>query len=519
MSFQNPLTLVASVTRALTIALTVAAGTSFGSEQAGPQHRNLGKPNILFILTDDQGWTSLQSYGNQHVPTPHLDRLADQGMRFTNAYVMPQCTPTRAALLTGQHTARNGMWHVIGWYGSPWARVSEPMFREQLEPTQCRLPHALRAAGYQTGMAGKWHLTNSDYGFYTYLKQTAGDTFGFDEVAPPGKGSQNEGDKWVDHLTDSACQFIEANRERPWFYYLAHHTLHNRVSAPEELVQKYRDKGAPETGLQNATYLAAIEHLDHSVGRIMQTLDDTGLTENTIVVFLSDNGGIKNQYNLPQWDGSPLDGSKPLSLKEQQFDNAPLREGKGSVFEGGIRVPCIVRWPGVIEPGSVSASPIHVVDWFPTLCGAAGIRLQQATEGTDLLPVFQGDSIPERALFWYLPLYDLRWASTPSAAIRRGDWKLIEYFGDSYDANQQYHIGNKSELYNLRQDIGETTDLADEHPQRTQTLRQELVQWIKSIPAEIPTSNPHFDPSKALLETKEKQSWNRVAPTNSSNRR
>ncbi|MCA9139629.1 MAG: sulfatase [Planctomycetales bacterium] len=501
--------LIRAMVAGVSTGLALASGIIFGSGPVKTEVPNTQKPNILFILTDDQGWTSLQSYGNTYVPTPHLDRLADHGMRLTNAYVMPQCTPTRAAFLTGQHTARNRMWHVIGWYGSPWARVTEPMFREQLDPAQCRLPHRLRDAGYRTGMAGKWHLTNSDDGFYTYLRQTAGDKFGFDDVAPPGQGSQNEGDKWVDHLTDCVCEFIDDNRDRPWFYYLAHHTLHNRVSAPQELVQKYRDSGAPELGLQNATYLAAIEHLDNSVGRIMEKLEALQLTDNTIVVFLSDNGGIKNQYNLPEWDGAPLDGSRPLSLKEQQFDNAPLREGKGSVYEGGIRVPCIVRWPAVIQPGSVNATPIHVVDWFPTLCAAAGIESDLSTDGVDLKPVFQGNPIPERALLWYLPLYDLRWASTPSAAIRRGDWKLIEYFGDWYDAQQNYHAGRHTELYNLRQDIGETTDLAAKFPEQTERLRTELLQWIKSIPAEVPATNPHFDPSRALQETKEKQPWNR----------
>ncbi|WP_182867191.1 sulfatase [Rhodopirellula sp. JC639] len=466
-------------------------------------------PNILFVLTDDQGWTSLGCYGNRHVATPNLDRLAEQGMRLTDAYVMPQCTPTRAALLTGQHTARNQMWHVIGWYGSPWARVSEPMFREHLDPSQCRLPQQLREAGYRTGMAGKWHLTNNRHGFYTYLRQPSGDTFGFDDVAPPGEGSQNEGDKWVDHLTDAACEFMRANRDRPWFYYLAHHTLHNKVSAPPELVQKHRDRGAPEVGLQNATYLAAIEHLDNSVGRLMQQLDELELADNTLFVFLSDNGGIKNQYNLPEWDGSPLSGSVPLTVKEQQFDNAPLREGKGSVYEGGIRVPCIVRWPGVVHPGTVSNTPIHIVDWYPTLCRVAGVELGEPTDGINLMPVFKDQSVPERSLFWYMPLYDLRWASTPSAVIRRGEWKLIHYFGDWYDSAQAYHIGAHSELYDLADDLGETRNLAKTHPQRASQLRDELLQWVRDMGAEVPALNPHYDPSKALKETKDKQPWNR----------
>lgn len=467
------------------------------------------KPNILFILTDDQGWSSLGSYGNTRVPTPHLDRLADEGMRFTDAYVMPQCTPTRAALLTGEHTARNGMWHVIGWYGSPWARMTEPMFREHLEPQHCHLPRLLRKAGYRTGMAGKWHLTNNQHGHYLFLKPPSADAFGFDYVAPPGIGSQNEGDKWVDHLTDSACQFIEANRGQPWFFYLSHHTLHGKVSAPEAKVQKHLDAGAPAVGMHNATYLAAIEHLDDSIGRLLKTLDELNLQENTLVVFLSDNGGVDTSYNLPEWDGASLDGSLPLSVKERQFDNAPLREGKGSVYEGGIRVPCIVRWPAVVRRGSVNQTPIHVVDWLPTLLSAAGTPLTDSTDGIDLQPLFHGKSLIDRPLYWYMPLYDLRWASTPAAVVREGDWKLIEYFGDRFNAEQEYHAGQYSELYDLKKDIGETTNLARTHPAKAAELRQQLMEWIKSVPAEIPVANTHYDRSKAFLETKTKQPWNR----------
>lgn len=480
----------------------------------GAQTQSKPSPNILFILTDDQGWTSLGCYGNELVPTPNLDRLAAEGMRFTDAYVMPQCTPTRAALLTGQHTARNGMWHVIGWYGSPWARMTEPAFVEHLSPEKCYLPHRLRKLGYRTGMAGKWHLTNNAAGHYVFLKQQAASDFGFDYVAPPGQGSQNEGDKWVDHLTDAACRFVERNRDRPWFFYLSHHTLHGKVSAPEALVQKYVAAGAPTEGMHNATYLAAIEHLDHSIGRLLRKLDELKLRDHTLVVFLSDNGGVDTSYALPEWSDQPLDGREPLKIFKQEFDNVPLREGKGSVYEGGIRVPCIVRWPKNVTAGSVSQTPIHVVDWLPTLLTVAGGTVtggavENIADGVDLVPVFRGESIPERPLYWYLPLYDLRWASTPAAAIRQGEWKLIEYFGDRFDANQQYHVGQRSELFNLKDDMGETTDVAAFHADRVSAMRQQLLGWIQSIPAEIPKRNPHYDKSKAFQETKEKQSWNK----------
>jgi uncharacterized sulfatase len=253
-------------------------------------------PNILFILTDDLGCSALSCYGGKLVPTPHLDALAAEGTRFSDAYVMPQCTPTRAALLTGQHTARNRMWHVIPWYGTPFGRLREPRFQEHLPRSTYTIAKGLKAAGYATGIAGKWHLTTNADGDYVKLKPEAAAHYGFDFSAPVPQGSPNEGDKWVDYLTDQAIGFIKGNRSQPWFMYLAHHTVHGVVSAPAELVAKHRQLGAPEEGLHNATYLAAIGHLDRSIGRLMATLDELKLRDRTMVIFLSDNGGV-NYFN------------------------------------------------------------------------------------------------------------------------------------------------------------------------------------------------------------------------------
>jgi len=483
----------------LAACLAVWSAAAFASES---------RPNFLVILTDDQGWPTLGCYGSKLVPTPHLDRLAAGGVRFTDAYVMPQCTPTRAALLTGQHTARNGMWHVIGWYGYPWARIAEPPFREQLPREWPTLPKALKAAGYTTGMAGKWHLTTGADGDYTHLREGA--AHGFDFVAPRGPGSQNEGDKWVDHLTDAAIGFIRGQREKPWFFCLAHHTLHGVVSAPEELVKKHRAAGAPESGKFNATYLAAIEHLDTSIGRLLAALDETGQAENTFVLFLSDNGGVDTLLATPGMSGDPFDGTTPLRVKTQEFDNAPLRSGKGSAYEGGIRVPCLVRWPAVVKAGQDCRTPVHVTDWMPTLLAAAGSTpaKDHLIDGVNLLPLLQGGSIPDRPLFFHMPLYDLRWASTPCAVIREGDWKLIESFGDSFDADLRYRPGRKLELFHLGDDLGETRDLSATEPARAAAMSERLHEWLRSIPATIPGENPHFDPARMLEETKDKQAWN-----------
>ncbi|MEO1524318.1 MAG: sulfatase [Planctomycetota bacterium] len=466
------------------------------------------RPNILFILTDDQSCSSLSCYGGSLVKTVHLDGLAEDGLRFTDAYVMPQCTPTRAALLTGQHTARSGMWHVIPWYGTPYAPVLEPLFREELLPTQCRLPRMLQSSGYHTGMGGKWHLTtNREQGYYTHLFEGAASEFGFHEVAPAGEGSQNEGDKWVDHLTDHAIDFIKAHSDTPWFYYLSHHTLHGVVSAPPDLVKEYLDDGAPENGFGNATYLAAIEHLDASVGRLLAALDETGQRDNTIVVFLADNGGVDTRYHHTRLDGKPADDSAPLAMRDQQLESAPLREGKGSMYEGGIRVPCMVCWPDQIRPGQVSRTPIHVVDWLPTLLEAANHQSDQPEDGVSLLSLFRGETLPERSLYWYLPLYDLRWAATPCSIMRRGDWKLIEFYGDWFDEDKRYHTGHRVELYNLANDIGERNDLSSKHPERVESMQRQLSQWLSEMDIEPPRANPHFDPSRALLETRDKPAF------------
>jgi arylsulfatase A-like enzyme len=463
------------------------------------------RPNILFILTDDQGWPTLHCYGNRLVATPHLDGLAADGMRFTDAYVMSQCTPTRAALLTGQHGARTGMWHVIPWYGTPWAPVREPPFREFLPREAFTFPKALRAAGYVTGMAGKWHLTNNPDGNYVSLKADAATHYGFDFAAAPGPGSQNEGDKHVDYLTDQAIAFMRRERDKPWFFYLAHHTIHNTVAAPAALVEKYRARGAPETGLHNATYLAAIEHLDDSVGRLLAAVDELGLRERTLVVFLSDNGGVFEGMEMRPFLEGPGTETK-LVAAQRQFSNAPLRAGKGSAYEGGIRVPCIVRWPGVTKPGLTSATPVHVVDWATTLLDAAGAKAPASVvlDGTSLLPLLRGGAMPERPLFWHMPFYELRWAVTPCAVIREGKWKLIDYFGDSFDEALRYHRGARVELFDLSRDIGEQHNLATREPARAKALQEKLRGWLRDLGAEIPGPNPHHDPARPLREIKTK---------------
>jgi uncharacterized sulfatase len=354
-------------------------------------------------------------------------------------------------------------------------------------------------------MAGKWHLTTNADGNYVALKPTAAPHYGFDFAAPPGPGSQNEGDKHVDYLTDHAIAFMREHRDRPWFFYLSHHTVHGKVSAPPALVAQHLGRGAPATGLHNATYLAAIEHLDNSIGRLLAAVDDLRLRERTVVVFLTDNGGVHQIYDVKPFNEGPGTATQ-LTVATEEFRNAPLRAGKGSPYEGGIRVPCLVRWPGVIAPATVAATPIHVVDWAPTLLATAAARppADHPLDGTNLLPLLRGGSAPARPLYWHLPLYDLRWGATPCAVIRDGDWKLIDYFGDSFDATGRYRPGARVELFNLRTDLSEAHDLATAEPTRARELQTSLRTWLRSVGAEIPGPNPHHDPARPLKETRTK---------------
>ena len=464
------------------------------------------KPNILLVLMDDLGYPSLGCFGNQIVPTPNLDRLAAQGIRFTDAYATPQCTPTRATLLTGQYTSVNKMWHVIPPYHYPNARMAEPVHRANLDRSAFNLAKGMQAAGYATACIGKWHLTNSEDGDYSGLNASGAKYYGFDTVATPRvkRDEYSTGDKGVDRFTDEAIAFVRKNSGRPWFCYLAHHSIHQIVAAPDAIVRKYLDKGFPAKGLNNATYLACIQHFDAAVGRLVKAIDDQKLGENTLVIFMSDNGG---QYRIWDFKVPPVSAGQPVKLNEAMpaFSNAPLRMGKGSSYEGGIRVPMIARWSGTIRPGQTCHTPVHIVDFLPTFFEVAGARKPEGyrTDGVSVAPLLHGKQMAPRTLYWYQPFYDIRWLATPSAMIREGDYKLIEFFGDYIsEKDSVYRTDGKVELYNLREDIGETNDLASTMPDRVAAMRRKLHAWIDSSGSAIPKLNPAYNESEPLVEAK-----------------
>lgn len=465
-------------------------------------------PNILYVLMDDLGWSSLGCYGSKLAPTPNLDRLASQGIRFTDAYVTPQCTPTRSTLLTGQYTAVNRMWHVIPPYGYPNGRVAEVPFKDNLERSDFTLAKGLKAAGYATACIGKWHLTNNDDGNYVGLNAAASHYYGFDTVATPLRSPKEHatGDKAVNRFTDEAIAFITANRDKRWFCYLPHHSIHGPVSAPDELVRKYREKGFPDEGLNNSTYLAAIEHFDAAVGRLVKAVDEMGLGSSTLVIFHTDNGGIFRVWNpkIPA-----VEAGQPVRMTEysEAFSSAPLRAGKGSSYEGGIRVPMIARWTGTIRPGQTCRTPVHIVDLMPTFFELAGAKKPEGyrTDGVSLVPLLSGRALAQRALYWYQPFYDVRWLATPCAVIREGDFKLLEFFGDylkEYPDYAEYIPEGRVELYSLRDDLGEKRDLAGKMPEKVASMRRKLHEFIKSTGSPVPKVNPRYDPRRPLAEAR-----------------
>jgi arylsulfatase A-like enzyme len=491
------------LTRRQLFSCVVAASATAAAQDA--------RPNFLLILMDDMACQALGCYGGKGVRTPNLDRLAAAGIRFTDAYATPQCTPTRATLMSGQYTARNRMWHVIPWYGLPWARVKEPEYATKYPREKFTLAKGLRAAGYATACIGKWHLTADEDGNYNSLFPAAAAHYGFDEGLAPIPKAAMDRDRAVDLLTDRAIAFIETNRAKPWFCYLPHHATHRVLAAPPELVAKYRAQGAPETGLGNALALASIEHMDQAIGRLLDHIGALGLAEKTCVIFTADNGGVTDTYHpQPKREGETW----KLEQRPGDIDSRPFRAGKGFAYEGGIRVPMIVRWKGKVKPGRVEQTPVHLVDLAPTLLALAAAKApaDHRFEGADLSALWtrgtnssRGTKLPERPLYWYMPLYDLRWAATPCAVIRQGRHKLIEYFGDRFEpsgGHAIYRPGHRLELFDLARDPGESRNLAADQPALAAKLQSQLHRWIKESGAEVPGANPRFDPAREFEETR-----------------
>jgi len=443
-----------------------------------------GRPNVVLFLIDDLGWRDLGCQGSTYYRTPQIDELAETGIRYTQAYAAcAVCSPTRAAILTGKAPARLLLtdWLPAGRW-DPAARLREGRLVRGLPVEEETVAEVLRAAGYRTGSVGKWHLGSEPFSLpehHGFMVNIGGNAHGapgsyFHPYAGnwmiPGTGLRatwqvlqdgKSGEYLTDRLTDEAVRFIEDSGDNPFFLYVPHYGVHTPLEAKPELISRYQSVSESERqGLPE--YAAMIESVDESVGRILQTLRKTGVDERTMIIFTSDNGGF--------WKAT---------------SNAPLRANKGAYYEGGIRVPLIIRWPGQ-QTGRVEEDPVISMDLYPAILSAVGLPLrpEQHLDGADLSLHQRGDKLPERNLYWHYPHYNEHPGSVPCSVIRSGRWKLIEMFDPA-----------AVELYDLQADAGEQKNLADTEPAVCLRLLEQLTAWRTEADAELMRPNPGWDPA------------------------
>ncbi|WKN33673.1 sulfatase [Porifericola rhodea] len=455
-------------------------------------------PNFVFILVDDLGWTDLSSFGSNFYETPNIDALAASGMKFTNAYAAcPVCSPTRASIMTGKYPARM---EATDWFGAPqpdnvdkhWTK-DKPLlpapYLEHMKPEEKTLAEAFKEAGYATFFAGKWHLGDEEK-YYPEAQGFDVNIGGYHRGGPytgnryfspydnPKMTNGPEGEHLPDRLAAETASFIEQHKDSSFLAYLSFYSVHTPLMAREDLKAKYEAK-RDSLGLQDkwgeegdrkhrlvqshAVYAGMVEAMDQAVGKVLAQLEQSGVAHNTVVIFMSDNGGLSTS------EGHPT-------------TNLPLRAGKGWLYEGGIREPMIVRWPSVTQEGSESQVPLTSTDFYPTMLEIAGIELQpdQHKDGKSFVSTLKGstESVHD-AIFWHYPHYGNQGGS-PGSAMRKGDWKLIHWYE-----------GNRYELYNLAKDIGEEHNLAEEHPDRLASMKDELHHWVEEVGGKIPQPNPN----------------------------
>ena len=477
------------------VALAVPGCASGNSLTANKTNKKL---NFVFFLIDDLGWTDVGCYGSSFYETPNIDKLASEGMRFTEAYAAcPVCSPTRASILAGKYPARLGITQWIGGSNEP------TEYQHYMALEEVTIAEALKSAGYATGFVGKWHLSRRDSesraDFYPdrqgFDVNIGGDWSGapptyfwpykkrnraLEEMPPGGK----KGEYLTDRLTDESLKFLEANKDRPFLLYLSHYAVHTPIESKEELTDKYEAKAAKmpkpkgprfipvylrfktRCVQDNPAFAGMVQSVDESVGRAMKKLEELGVSDNTVVIFMSDNGGLST---VP---------------REAPTSNLPLRAGKGWLYEGGIREPMIIKWPGVVRRGSVCREPVTSTDFYPTMLEMAGLPLmpKQHVDGVSLMPLLKNEGkLKRKAIYWHYPHYHGS-GNRPSGAVRAGDYKLIEWYED-----------NSVELYNLRNDMGEKHDLAKEMPEKAAELRSMLGKWRRQMKAKMPALGPRAD--------------------------
>ncbi len=431
------------------------------------------RPNIIFIMIDDLGWMDLHCQGNERLDTPNIDRLARQGMRFTDAYAAaPVCSPTRAANMTGLSPARLGLTnHIpdrIGFQPDN-AVLRSAKTLDYLPLNHVTIAERLKETGYATAFMGKWHLSGKSgrggKGEVKYEPQwqgfdinIGGCSYGgpptyFDPYRIYNLPPRRKGEYLPDRLSDEAMKFIRSNRNKPFFLALWNYTVHWPMEAPADLIEKYKDRIGP--GIKDARYAAMIEAMDAAMGRLFALLDELKLAENTLVIFTSDNGGFSGVA-----------------------DNRPLRDGKGTLYEGGIRIPLIVRWPGAVPENTTCQTPVIGTDFYPTLLEAAGLSPGpgKTLDGESIMPLLtQNGRMKRKSIFFHYPNYAWHKSNRLGAVVRRGDYKLIERYDDG-----------SVELYNLAEDISEKKDLAGQLPERAAKMKTRLDAWLKETGAQMP---------------------------------
>jgi arylsulfatase A-like enzyme len=452
-------------------------------------------PNIVLITVDDLGWADLGCYGADLHETPHIDAFARTGLTFTNAYAAAAiCTPTRAALLTGKSPARLNMtiWREAAINNQFTQKLIPPDVSANLPLNEVTIAEALKEEGYVTAHLGKWHVGDGEHfpetqGFDinvgatvwgsppTYFFPYRGEIYnsirfvpGLERDIDGGYNFEREGEYLTDRLTDEAISIMERFKEESFFINLSYYTVHTPTEGKQELVEYYRKKVASGMSHQNAIYAAMVHSLDENIGKLMHKLDELNLADHTVVMFTSDNGGFINE-----WDGQNV------------TSNAPLRSGKGALYEGGIRVPTIIRWPANTIPNTRSDYPITTQDFYPTLLEIVRLEGDSAQvkgfDGISLVPLLKNPQtkMEEREMFWHYPHY--YHTTTPVSAIRRGDWKLLEFLED-----------NHLELYNLNKDIGEKSNLVKAHPEKAKELFELLNKWRQEVDAPMSHINPKY---------------------------
>ncbi|MHC4124237.1 MAG: sulfatase, partial [Planctomycetota bacterium] len=452
-----------------------------GGIKSSSQVEGKKKLNFVFFLIDDMGWADVSCYGSSFYETPNIDKLAGEGMRFTDAYAAcPVCSPTRASILSGKYPARLGLTQWIGGSQNP------TLYITQLPLEEVTIAEALKEVGYATGFIGKWHLGREKYhpekqGFDINIG-------GYHKGQPPSYFSPYKiptmkdgpkGEYLTDRHTNDAIKFIEKNKTKPFLLYLSHYAVHTPLQAKEDSIAKYKAKAAklakaerkyrePATNVNtkliqdNPKFAAMVESVDDSVGRIMARLKKLNLDRNTVVIFASDNGGLSTLPKFWGWSTT---------------SNLPLRAGKGWLYEGGIREPMIIKWPGVTRPGSLCDEPVTSTDFYPTMLEMANqpLKLYQHADGVSLVPLLKGaKSLDRKAIYWHYPHYHGS-GSRPGGAVRAGDYKLIEFYED-----------HRIELYNLRNDIGEYNELSGKEPEKAAQLRRMLDNWRREVDAKMP---------------------------------